>query len=83
MVEIESPAVQAATASAVTLDDETSTVPEKMFSDYDLAKLFGVTVITIRKWIEHGELPAPIVFGSRRFWHPHVIVKILTPSSNH
>ena len=43
---------------AETLDRPTSTIPSKLFSPDDLARLVGVTRETILDWHAAGELPA-------------------------
>ncbi len=39
----------------------------------EVAKFFGVTVPTIRKWIEDGEIKATRVAGFHRIWRSDVI----------
>lgn len=56
-------------------------LPEKMLTDADLASLFGVCLITVRRWLKAGKLPAPIKLGDRRYWHPSAIARFVEPAA--
>lgn len=41
----------------------------------DLAGWLGVSLRTVQRWVEDGELPPPITLGSKRFWHRGVLLE--------
>jgi DNA-binding transcriptional MerR regulator len=52
-------------------------LPERMYSDHDVAKLFGVSAVTVRRWLKAGILPRPVVIRCRRYWHPHSLAQLV------
>ena len=49
----------------------------RLFTPSDLCRLFGVHRNTITRWVEHGQLPAPIRIGRRLRWRRETITKLI------
>ncbi len=44
-------------------------LPEKsLLDERTLAKAFGVSTRTIKRWVQHSDLPAPARMGAKNFW---------------
>jgi hypothetical protein len=59
-----------------------SALPDRMYSDHDASKLFGVSVVTIRRWVSAGLLPQPITIKGKRFWHPDKLALAINPDAD-
>src|SRR4051794_35251899 len=58
-----------------------SDLPDRMYSDHDVSELFGVCVITVRRWLKAGLLPQPIMIGTKRYWHPATLARAIAAES--
>ncbi len=39
-----------------------------LYKAHDIRRIFGVTDMTIHRWIKDGKLPKPIKMGRIRYW---------------
>lgn len=47
-----------------------ATLPDKLVTIADVARMIGVSTQTVRIWIANGKLPKPFRLGKRFYWQP-------------
>jgi predicted site-specific integrase-resolvase len=54
----------------------------KLWGKADVAQVFRVSEVTVKRWVQEGRLPAPTSrIGHRLFWSADVITELATRGS--
>lgn len=53
-------------------------IPCKVYTTIELRKMFDVSARTLRRWVQDGKIPAPVVRGR---WEKAAIDKLLAANS--
>lgn len=48
-------------------------IPDRLIGRHDLARLFDVSLVTVRAWERDGKLPPAVRMGRKPFWPPDAI----------
>jgi predicted DNA-binding transcriptional regulator AlpA len=72
------------TTSASPILSEIAAVPEKALLDESaLAQMFRVSARTIKRWVQHGDIPPPARIGGRKVWMAGRILTFLEDRLTH